>query len=165
MPLFLGAKLSYILLTFILTNSIMAVELRKSVRSASYHLVKTIQSLTTEQPQHLSAEPWVFLNFFPQSSPPTQYLFIGWVIPLASFSRTPTQYLSSGWKFLVVFQPSPTQCLALGWLCPECFTHPQYLSNWEGAGNLLHHQIKLRISTNTGDSRTRRDLPKFICIP
>ena len=100
MPLFLGAKLSYILLTFILTNSIMAVELRKSVRSASYHLVKTIQSLTTEQPQHLSAEPWVFLNFFPQSSPPTQYLFIGWVIPLASFSQPPTQ--SPG-----IFQPAP----------------------------------------------------------
>ena len=30
---------------------------------------------------------------------------------------------------------------------------------------MLHHQIKLRISTNTGDSRTRRDLPKFVWIP
>ena len=38
-----------------------------------------------------------------------------------------------------------------------------YLSYLEGAGNLLHHQIKLIISTNTGDSRTRRDLPKFVC--
>ena len=127
-------------------------------------LNKTTQSHTTEQPRHRSAKTQVLLDLF-QSSPHRQYLSTGWVIPLASFSGSPTQYLSTGWKFLVVFQPSPTQCLALGWLCPECFTHPQYLSNWEGAGYLLHHQIKLRISTNTGDSRTRRDLPKFICIP
>ena len=37
--------------------------------------------------------------------------------------------------------------------------------NWDGAGNLLHCQIKLRISTNTGDPRTRRHLPRFICTP
>ena len=44
-------------------------------------------------------------------------------------------------------------------------TPPQYLSYWEGAGNLLHRQIKLRISANMGDSRSRRDLPKFVCTP
>ena len=41
---------------------------------------------------------------------------------------------------------------------------PQYLSNWEGAGNLLHWQIKLRISANTGDLRTRRD-PNSYALP
>ena len=36
---------------------------------------------------------------------------------------------------------------------------------WEGIGNLLHHQVKLRFSTNMGDLRTRRVLPKFVCTP
>ena len=50
---------------------------------------------------------------------------------------------------------------------PQIF-HPgplHYLSNWKWAGNLLHNHIKLRISTNTGDSKTRRGLPKFVCTP
>ena len=41
----------------------------------------------------------------------------------------------------------------------------QYLSNWEGADNLLHHQIKLTISDVMGDARARRDSPQFPCIP
>ena len=48
---------------------------------------------------------------------------------------------------------------------PTLSPRPQYLSYWEGLGELLHRQIKLRISTNPGDSRTRRDLPKFVCTP
>ena len=56
---------------------------------------KTIQSPTTERPQHLSVGPRVFLDFFSQSSPPTQYLSSGWEI-LASFSQPPTQYLWVG---------------------------------------------------------------------
>ena len=36
------------------------------------HSAKTIQSPTIERPQHLSAEPRVFLYFFPQLSPPTR---------------------------------------------------------------------------------------------
>ena len=118
---------------FYLTNSIMAVKLRKSIRSASY---------LTAQKRPFSPLQWSDLGIFQlspsysslvfsQLSPPTQYLSTGWVIPLASFSQPPTQYLSY----------------------------------WEGAGNLLHHQIKLRISTNMGDVRTRRDLTKFICTP
>ena len=39
------------------------------------------------------------------------------------------------------------------------------ISNWEGAGNLLHCQMKLSISTNMWDLRTRRDFPKFVWIP
>ena len=44
--------------------------------------------------------------------------------------------------------------------------HPprQYLSNCEGAGNLLHWQIKLRLSANMGDLRTRRD-PNWSALP
>ena len=78
------------------------------------------------------------------------------------------QYLLIGWEFLSIFQPSPTQCLDHEWVCPGCFTWPpapQYHSSWEGASNLLHCQVKPRISTNTGDSRTRIDLPKFVCTP
>ena len=41
---------------------------------------------------------------------------------------------------------------------------PTVSFNWDGAGNLLHCQIKLRISTNTGDPRTRRD-PDSSALP
>ena len=37
-----------------------------------------------KQPQHRSAEPGVFLDFFSQLSPPTQFLSTEWVILLAS---------------------------------------------------------------------------------
>ena len=127
------------------------------------HSAKSIQSLTMEPPQHLSAKPRVFLDFFLPVSPSTQYLSTGWVIPLASFSQPATHYLFSGWEFLSIFQPSPTWCLDHEWVYPGYFT--QYLSYQEGAGNLFHRQIKLRNSTNTADSRTRWDLPKFSCTP
>ena len=54
------------------------------------HSTKIIQSPTMVRPQHVLAEPQVFLNFFSQSSPPTQYLSTGWAILLASFSQPPT---------------------------------------------------------------------------
>ena len=159
----------------------MAVKLRKSVRSASY--------LTT-QPRPFSPlprsdfgifqlsprYPLIFVNWTPISSTYWVERQLGrqlptvWAILLASFSQSPTQYLLPGWEFLSIFQLSPTQCLYHEWVCPICFTcHPlppaKYLSYWEGADNLLHHQIKLKISTNTGDSRTRKGLPEFICTP
>ena len=65
LSLFFRTKPSYIFLSFILTNSIMAVKLRKCQIS-----LLTTQSPTTEHPWHLSAEPGVFLDFFSQSSPP-----------------------------------------------------------------------------------------------
>ena len=166
MSFFFRAKLSCIFLTFILTNSIKAVKLRESVRSASY--------LTT-QPRPFSPLQWSDLNIFQsrprysliffQSIPSTQYLSTGWAILLASFIWPLTQYLLTGWEFLSIFLPSPTHCLDHEWLCPRCFTwaHPTPVSFL--LGNLPYHQIKLRISTNMRDSRTRRDLPKFICTP
>ena len=33
---------------------------------------------------------------------------------------------------------------------PPAPTPPRYLSHWKGLDNLLHHQIKLRISTSNG---------------
>ena len=124
MSLFYRAKLSCIFLTFILSYSIMAVQLRKSVRSASY--------LTTH-PRPFSPLQWSNLGifqlspsyssiFFLQLSPPTQCLSTGWAILLASFSQPPTQYLLPGWEFLCIFQLSPTQCLDHEWVCPRCFT-------------------------------------------
>ena len=106
--------------------------------------------------------------FFFQSSPPPQDLSTGWAILLPSVSQPPTQYLLTGWEFLGIFQPSPTNCPDQEWVCPRCFIWAspcQYLFYREEAGNLLHHQIKLRISTSMGDLRTRRVLPKFICTP
>ena len=69
------------------------------------------------------------------------------------------------WEFLDILQPSPTQYLDYEWVCPGYSIHAlsRYLSHWKGADNLLHHQIKLRISTSMRDLRTRRDLRKFIC--
>ena len=58
MSLFFRAKLSCIFLTFILTNSIKAVKLKKSVRSASY--------LTT-QSRPFSPLQWRDLSIFQQS--------------------------------------------------------------------------------------------------
>ena len=73
----------------------------------------------------------------------------------------PPQYLSTGWVFPGIFQPALPQ--------PRGVFHPdpphQVSFAWEGTGNLLHHQVKLRISTNMGDTRTRRVLPKFVCTP
>ena len=126
LSLFFRAKLSYIFLTFILTNSIKAVKLRESVRSASY--------LTT-QPRPYSPLQWSDLRIF-QPRPgyslifsnqgaPTQYLSTGWAILLASFSRPPTQYLLTGifWlEFLSIFLPSPTHCLDHKWVVLGCFT-------------------------------------------
>ena len=108
MSLFFRAKLSYIFLTFILTNSIMTVKLRKSVRSASY---------LTIHPRPFSPLQWsnlvIFLlspgysSIFSQLSPAIQYLSTRWAILLASFSQPPTQYLLTGWVFFSVIQPSP----------------------------------------------------------
>ena len=80
---------------FFLTNSIMAAELRKSIRSASYLILNTDQSPTTEQPWYLSADPQVFLNIFesnsthtaPTPTPPVPFHWVG--IPLVSFSQAP----------------------------------------------------------------------------
>ena len=123
MSFFFRAKLSCIFLTFILTNSIKAVKLRESVRSASY--------LTT-QPRPYSPLQWSVLSIFQprpgyslifsNQDPPTQYLSSGLAILLASFSRPPTQYLLTGWEFLCIFLPSPTHCLDHKWVVLGCFT-------------------------------------------
>lgn len=45
---------------------------------------------------------------------------------------------------LNVFPLSPTQCLNTEWECPSIFQLPPSISfNWEGVGNLVHHQINL----------------------
>ena len=109
----------WILLTFILTNSVMAVKLRKSVRSASY--------LTT-QPRPFSPLQWSNLGifqlgpryssiFFPTEPLPAQYLPTGWQLPWhLSVSHLPpptpdTQDLMTGQEYLGIFQPSSAECL------------------------------------------------------
>ena len=79
----------WILLTFILTNSVMAIKLRKSVRSALNHSAKSIQSPAMEQPQNLSVGPQVFLNFFPNWAPSHPVPFYWVATALASFSQPP----------------------------------------------------------------------------
>ena len=132
------------------------------------HSAKTIQSPTTERPRHLSAKPWYPLIFSQLSTPLPSSFPLGGQFPWhLSASPHPVsfacmgiyQYLSTEfhsvsrpWEgMLRMFHPPPTPT--------------QYLSYGEVADNLLQHQKKLRISTNMGDSRTRRDLPKFVCTP
>ena len=120
-----------------------------------------MKSPTRELSQHLSAKCRVFLNFFPIK--PTYLVPFHWVGNSGIFQPAPHAFAWVGISWYL--STSPTQCLDHERVCPRCFSHPQYLSSLEGAGDLLHHQIRLRISTNTGDSRTRRDLPKFVCTP
>ena len=170
MLLFFGAKISSIL-TFILTNSIKAIKWRQRVKSVSYLIT---------QPRPLSPLQWSNLTilqltlryylfylfiFSVKLSPPPTVPF-HWVssfqVVFFFSNQSPTQYLLTGWEFLRVFQPSSTHCFDHEYALdifpnphpPPPPTHPtphQYLSNWEWAGNPLHCQIKLRISTNTGD--------------
>ena len=69
LSLFFRAKLSFIFLTFIPTNSIMAIKLRKSVRSTSY--------LTT-QPRSFSPLQWSNLRIFRLSPGHSLILFPIW---------------------------------------------------------------------------------------
>lgn len=70
MTLLFRTKLSCISLTFNLTNSTMAVKLRKSVKSACYLTTQGRPFSPLQQTKrHLSAEPPVFLNFFSNWAP------------------------------------------------------------------------------------------------
>ena len=168
MSFFFRAKLSCIFLTFILTNSIKAVKLRECVRSASY--------LTT-QPRPFSPLQRSDLGIF---QPRTRYSSI--FFPIEPPYPLPFHWVGNA---LGIFQPAP-YLASFDWVgIPQylstephsvsrprvgvpCIFHldtTQYLSNWEGADNLLHHQIKLTISDVMGDARARRDSPQFPCIP
>ena len=130
------------------------------------HSVKIIQFPKTVRPWCISAKPWVFLSFFPNPAPsPIPFHWVG--NSPGIFQPTPhpisfdwvriSRYLST--KSHSVFRPMSGYASDIS----PARSVPRYLSYWEGAGNLLHRQMKLRISTNTGDWRTRRDLPRFVC--
>ena len=125
LSLFFRAKLSCIFFTFILISSIMAVKLRKSVRSASWPLSqdhsvpyngKTLASF--------SQGPGI-PRFFPNWAPLPSTFPLGGQFSRHLSASPPTQYLLPGWKFLSIFQLSPTQCLDHEWVCPRCFTWKQ----------------------------------------
>ena len=138
MSLFFRAKVSCIFLTFILTNSIRATKLRKSVRSASY---------LTSQPRPFSPPQWSDLSIF-QSGPGYSSIFF----PIESPYSVPFQWVGNSgifqpapdpvslvgipifrWEFLSIFQPSPTQYLDHKWVCPRCFTpHPSIFPTRRG---------------------------------
>ena len=122
------------------------------------HSARTTQAPIMEQPQYLSAKLWVFLDIFQSSpSPPTPQEPCYWVgIPLGIFQPGPHP-VSFDWLGISQYLSTEPHSVSRPWVgMPQIFhPPPQYLSNWEGAGNLLHKQIKLRISTNMGDLRTR----------
>ena len=120
--LFFGATLSCNIFTFILTNSIKAAELRKSVRSASYLTTQTrpLSLLQLSKPRYLSIRP------------PTPVSF-DWVgISLVSFNQAPPPSICPlGGYFPGIFQPGP----------------PPSIFQLGGSGYLLHRQRKLMIIT------------------
>ena len=130
--------------------------MRKSVRSASY--------LTT-QSEPLRPLQWSNLSAF-QPSPGYSLIFFNRVPPhppprtlLLGIFHPGSHPLSFDWLGIYQYLSTEPHSVSRPWVgMPQIFHPlPQYLSNWEGAGNLLHQQIKLWISTKMGDSRTRRD--------
>ena len=123
MSLFFRAKLACIFLTFILTNSIKAVKLRESVRSASY-LTTQSRPFSPLQRRDLSIfqQSPGYSSIFSQSSPlyPVPFHCVG--NSPGIFSQPLTRNLLTGWEFLGIFQQSTTQCLDHEWVCPGCFT-------------------------------------------
>ena len=82
------AKLSCAILTFILTDSIMAAKLRESVRPASYLATQPTPFSALQQSDLSILQPSPrYSSIFSQLSSSTQYLSTGWAILLASFSQ------------------------------------------------------------------------------
>ena len=134
-------------------------------------------SLLTTQPRPFSPlqrrdlgifqpSPGYSLIFFPIKSP-SQVPF-HWVGNSPSTFQPAPHPVSFAWVEISQYLSAEPHLVSRPWVGVPWMFHPgplQYLSYWEGAGNLLHRQIKLGISTNTGDSTTRRDLLKFVCTP
>ena len=173
MSLLFRAKPSCIFLTFILTNSIMVSQIEEKCQISLLlnHSAKTVQSPTTEQPWHLSAKPQGFLDFFLNRAPLPSTFPLGvqfsWQL---SASPLPSIFCLGG-TFSVSFNRVPLIVWTVSGYALDVSPSPpppppaSIFPTRRGLGNLLHSQIKLRISTNTGDSRTERDLPKFVCTP
>ena len=129
MSIFFRGKLSFIFLTFILTNSIMTVKLKKSVRSTSYlttqpSLFSILQQSNLGIFQLSPGYPLFFsqLSYPPPPHYPVPFPWVG--NSPGIFQPTSHAYLSTGWEFLGIFQPSPAQCLDHEWILYGCFTHP-----------------------------------------
>ena len=122
LSLFYRAKLSCIFLTFTLSYSIMAVQLRKSVISASYLTTHPSHSVPYSEVTSTSFSRAPGIYFFPSQAPLPSTFPLRGQFPWHLWASTPTQHLLTGWEFHSIFQPSPTQCLDREWLCPGCFT-------------------------------------------
>ena len=104
------------------------------------HLAKTVQSPTMEWPWHLSAEPWVFLDFFPIEPPypgPSH-----WVGNSPGIFQPAPHPVSFAWVGISLYLSAEPYSVSRPWVGMSQMFHPgptQYLSYWDGAGNLLHH--------------------------
>ena len=132
------------------------------------HSVKTTQFPTTKWPRCLSAKPWVFLNVFQFTPSPVSFHWVG-NSPGIFKPHPPTpitfDWVGTSWCLSTEPHSLPRPWVGMPWIFHLSHPHPQYFLNWEGTSNLLHHHIKLRMSTRMGDLRTTRDLAKFICTP
>ena len=153
----------------------MVIKLRKTVRSASY-LTTRPRLLSPLQRSNLSIfqlSPGFSLIFFPIE--PSYPVPFHWVGNSSGIFQPAPHPVSFDWVGISLYLSTEPYSLSRSWVGmprifnltappPPTHTH-QYPFYWEGAGNLLHHQIKLRISTNMGNLKTRRDLPKFVHTP
>ena len=79
---------AFIYFPFIPTNSIKAVNLKKSVRSISYLTTQPRPFIPLKQSNLSIFQPSSgHSSIFSIETPPPQYLSSGWIIPLASFSQ------------------------------------------------------------------------------
>ena len=101
-----------------------------------------------EQPRHLSAEPWVFLDFFPIEPPypgPSH-----WVGNSPGIFQPAPHPVSFAWVGISRYLSAELHSVSRPGVGISWMFHPppspQYLSCWEGASNLLHHQIKQNLN-------------------
>ena len=153
----------------------MTVKLKKSVRSTSYLTTQPSLFSILQQSNlgifQLSPGYPLFFSQLSYPPPPHYPVPFPWVGNSPGIFQPAPYPISFAWVGISQYLSAEPHSVSRPWVDTLWMFHPppsprpQYLSYWEVAGNLLHCQVKLGISTNAGDSRTRRDLPKFVCTP
>ena len=163
MSLFFRAKLSCVFLTFILTSQIEG-KCQISLLSTQPKLFSPLQ-WSDLGIFHLS--PGYFLIFFPFKPPhPVPIHWVGYSPGIFQPAPTPRIFCLGG-NFSVSFSRAPLSVQTMnGWTLDVSPGPPSPVSFLlEGGRYPAPPSNKTESQPNMGDSRTRRDLPKFVCIP
>ena len=114
-----------------------------------------------EEPQHLSANPWVFLCFFSWAPPPTH------TFPLGGIFQAAPHPVSFTWVGISQYFSLESHSVSRPWLGMPWMFHPlpRHLSGWEGAGKLHHCHIKLRITIHLEICEPGETYPNSSALP